>query len=126
MDTHESLGTLINVGVAVGTSQFNRTLVSFYINSECQSDRLLGIQRNGVARAYPVAILNWHEIVNDVIGGEAVVITYCPLCGTGVAFAARINWLDTHFGVSGLLYNSDVLLYDRETKSLWSQILAAR
>jgi len=86
-------------------------------------DRVLGIQRNGVARAYPVAILNWHEIVNDVIGGEAVVITYCPLCGTGVAFAARINWLDTHFGVSGLLYNSDVLLYDRETKSLWSQIL---
>ena len=86
-------------------------------------DRLLGIQRNGVARAYPVAILNWHEIVNDVIGGEAVAITYCPLCGTGIAFAARLNGRDAHFGVSGLLYNSDVLLYDRETESLWSQIL---
>ena len=85
-------------------------------------DRVLGIQRNGVARAYPVAILNWHEIVNDVIGGEAVAITYCPLCGTGVALAARLNGRDAHFGVSGLLYNSDVLLYDRETESLWSQI----
>ena len=86
-------------------------------------DRVLGIQRNGVARAYPVAILNWHEIVNDVIGGEAVAITYCPLCGTGIAFAARLNGRDAHFGVSGLLYNSDVLLYDRETESLWSHIL---
>jgi len=86
-------------------------------------DRVLGIQRNGVARAYPVAILNWHDIVNDVIGGEAVAITYCPLCRTGVALAARLNARDLHFGVSGLLYNSDVLLYDRETESLWSHIL---
>jgi len=85
-------------------------------------DRVLGIQRNGKSRAYPIRILNYHEIVNDHFGTEAVVITYCPLCGTGMAFSATIDGRDRQFGVSGLLYNSDVLLYDRETESLWSQI----
>ncbi|HHH36978.1 MAG TPA: DUF3179 domain-containing protein [Gammaproteobacteria bacterium] len=86
-------------------------------------DRVLGLRRNGVAKAYPVAILNWHEIVNDRLGDEPVVITFCPLCGSGVAFSARALGTVHHFGVSGLLYNSDVLLYDRETGSLWSQLL---
>ncbi|MFQ5487208.1 MAG: DUF3179 domain-containing protein [Gammaproteobacteria bacterium] len=86
-------------------------------------DRVLGISRNGVAKAYPLAILNWHEIVNDRLGKESVVITFCPLCGSGVAFSARVRDKARHFGVSGLLYNSDVLLYDRETESLWSQLL---
>ena len=86
-------------------------------------DRVLGIERNGVARAYPVAILNWHEIVNDIIGGEPITVTYCPLCGTGIAFKSVVSGRKLRFAVSGLLYNSDVLLYDRETKSLWSQIM---
>ncbi|MDP1692478.1 MAG: DUF3179 domain-containing protein [Burkholderiaceae bacterium] len=86
-------------------------------------DRVLGLSRAGVARAYPVRILNWHEVVNDRIGNDSIAITYCPLCGTGVAFSARVNGKDTAFGVSGLLYNSDVLLYDRATESLWSQLL---
>jgi hypothetical protein len=85
-------------------------------------DRVLGLQLNGHARAYPIAILNWHEVVNDVLGGEPVAITYCPLCGTGIAFDARVGGRTLEFGVSGLLYNSDVLLYDRQTESLWSQI----
>lgn len=85
-------------------------------------DRVLGLHLNGTARAYPIAILNWHEIVNDRIGTQAAVISYCPLCGSGMAFAVDGEW--TEFGVSGLLYNSDVLLYDRETESLWSQIMA--
>lgn len=84
-------------------------------------DRVLGLHRNGEARAYPVRILNWHEIVNDTVGGEGVVITYCPLCGTGIGFLAAAGGRRT-FGVSGLLYNSDVLMYDRESESLWSQI----
>ncbi len=84
-------------------------------------DRVLGVHRNGEARAYPVRILNWHEIVNDRIGGEPVVISYCPLCGTGIGFLAEADGRRT-FGVSGLLYNSDVLMYDRESESLWSQI----
>jgi len=85
-------------------------------------DRVLGLVINNEARAYPIAILNWHEIVNDEFAGQSVVISYCPLCGTGMAFEPQMPVKD--FGVSGLLYNSDVLLYDRKTESLWSQILA--
>ena len=88
-----------------------------------ENDRVLGINVNGVARAYPIRILNYHEIVNDIVGGEAIVVTYCPLCGSGMAFNAEISNGSFEFGVSGLLYNSDVLLYDRQTGSLWSQIL---
>ncbi len=91
------------------------------------NDRVLGIVRDGEVRAYPIAILNWHEIVNDVFGRELVMVSFCPLCGTGVAFsidALGQQGKSSAFGVSGLLYNSDVLLYDRETGSLWSQIMA--
>lgn len=86
------------------------------------NDRILGIEINGISKAYPIGILNWHEIVNDSIDNSHFVVTYCPLCGTGVAFDANVNGKPLNFGVSGLLYNSDVLLYDRETESLWSQI----
>lgn len=85
-------------------------------------DRVLGISYNGVARAYPIKILNYHEIVNDVLNGEAVVVTYCPLCGSGMAFESTFDGIRLQFGVSGLLYNSDVLMYDRNSQSLWSQI----
>jgi len=85
-------------------------------------DRILGVSRGGKSKAYPVRILNHHEIVNDWISEQAIVVTYCPLCGSGVAFSAHVGGTDLTFGVSGLLYNSDVLLYDRETGSLWSQI----
>ena len=88
------------------------------------NDRILGIHRNGVTKAYPIAIMNWHEIVNDVVEGEAIAITYCPLCGSGMAFSAQNAEQPLHLGVSGLLYNSDVLLYDRESQSLWSQLLS--
>ena len=87
-------------------------------------DRVLGITHNGESRAYPIRVLNWHEVVNDTVGGEALVITYCPLCGTGMVFNATVEGAALEFGVSGLLYNSDMLLYDRQTESLWSQILA--
>lgn len=87
------------------------------------ADRVVGVTLTGQARAYPIAILNWHEIVNDRIGDQRFAVTYCPLCGTAVAFDATIDGKATDFGVSGLLYNSDVLLYDRDTESLWSQIL---
>ena len=85
-------------------------------------DRVLGLARNGLAKAYPIKILNWHEIVNDTIGSQAVVVTFCPLCGTGMVFDGKINGKNLTFGVSGLLYQSDMLLYDRKTDSLWSQI----
>lgn len=87
-------------------------------------DRVLGITLNGISKAYPIRIMNWHEIVNDRFGDEAIAITYCPLCGSGIAFKADVANKPLKFGVSGLLYNSDVLLYDRQTQSLWSQILS--
>lgn len=85
---------------------------------------VLGMVYQGQAKAYPINILNWHEVVNDRFGDEPVVITFCPLCGSGMAFSARLDGKAHTFGVSGLLYNSDVLLYDRQTQSLWSQLLS--
>jgi len=85
-------------------------------------DRVLGVSHQGVTKAYPVKILNWHEIVNDRFGNHPVTVSYCPLCGSGMAFDARVAGKDRTFGVSGLLYNNDVLLYDRQSETLWSQI----
>ncbi len=85
---------------------------------------VLGISWNGVTKAYPVAIMNYHEIVNDRFGDKPVVVTFCPLCGSGIAYSALVDGREMSFGVSGLLYNSDVLLYDRQTDSLWSQMLS--
>jgi hypothetical protein len=87
-------------------------------------DRVLGVVYNGVAKAYPILILDRHEVVNDHFGDAAVVVTYCPLCFSGMAFTVRFETVDLDFGVSGLLYNSDVLLYDYATGSLWSQLLS--
>lgn len=87
-------------------------------------DRILGVVRNGIAKAYPIRIIERHEVVNDRFGDEAVVVTYCPLCFSGMAFTPKFGDTDLRFGVSGLLYNSDVLLYDYRTGSLWSQLLS--
>lgn len=87
-------------------------------------DRVLGIVVDGAARAYPVRILVWHEVVNDWTGRTRLIMTYCPLCGSGMAFSNGVDGRGQDaFGVSGLLYQSDVLLYDTSTESLWSQIL---
>jgi len=86
-------------------------------------DRILGLNYAGAVKAYPVKILNYHEIVNDTAGTKPVLVSFCPLCGTGMAFSASVAGKTLQFGVSGLLYNSDVLLYDRETESLWSQLM---
>ncbi len=85
------------------------------------SELVIGLVLGSEAKAYPISILNWHEIVNDIIAEKPVLITYCPLCGSGVVFE-RKSQIERLFGVSGLLYNSDVLMYDRETQSLWSQL----
>ena len=86
-------------------------------------DRVMGVNLFGIKKAYPLRILNWHEIVNDRFDKQPVVVSYCPLCGSGLVMSARSGGRDLNFGVSGLLYNSDMLLYDRETESLWSQML---
>ena len=87
-------------------------------------DRVLGVVHNGIAKAYPILILDRHEVVNDHFGDAAVVVTYCPLCFSGMAFTTQLGGINLDFGVSGLLYNSDVLLYDYRTGSLWSQLLS--
>ena len=86
------------------------------------SDLVLSLAVEKETRAYPLRILVWHEIVNDTIGGRPVAVTYCPLCGTAMVFDRRYNGRELTFGVSGLLYQSDVLMYDRQTESLWSQL----
>ena len=85
-------------------------------------DKLLGVSLNGVDKAFPISILNYHELVNDQFNGQAVTVSYCPLCGTGMVFDSRVKGDSLVFGVSGLLYNNDLLMYDRKTQSLWSQI----
>ena len=86
-------------------------------------DRVMGVEYRGAIKAYPLRILNRHEIVNDSYDGHSVIVTFCPLCGSGMVFDGVINNTQMNFGVSGLLHNSDVLLYDRQTESLWSQIM---
>jgi hypothetical protein len=86
-------------------------------------DPIIGVARNGEARAYPLKILNWHEVVNDEFGGP-LLVTYCPLCGSGVTAERRVTGEVTEFGVSGYLFQSDLVMYDDLTGSLWSQIMA--
>lgn len=78
---------------------------------------VIGVVINGEAKAYPLGIMNWHEIVNDTVGGENVTITYCPLCDTVVAFERE----NTTFGVSGKLYQSCLVMFDRADDSLYAQ-----
>jgi hypothetical protein len=90
------------------------------------SELVLGLNINGDIRAYPLQILVWHEIVNDEVGGVPVAVTYCPLCFTNQVFNRTIDGKQevVEFGTSGKLYNSNLVMYDRTSKSLWSQALA--
>lgn len=86
-------------------------------------DTVIGVARNDEARAYPLRILNWHEVVNDTFG-EPLLVTYCPLCRSAIVAERRVQGEETIFGVSGLLFKNDLVMYDTATDSLWSQILA--
>ncbi len=87
------------------------------------SARVLGIEINGEARAYPLFILWRHEIVNDVVGGQSVLVSYCPLTGSGLAFDPIVGNQARLFGVSGLLFENNLIMFDRESESLWNQLL---
>ena len=86
------------------------------------NELVLGIIYKNVTRVYPLQILVWHEIVNDVIADDPILITYCPLCGSGIAYERRIDGEEVEFGTSGKLYNSNLVMYDRKTNSYWTQI----
>lgn len=91
---------------------------------EFQPDGLgLAVSLNGEDRFYPYQILVWHELVNDKIGETPILVSFCPLCGSGLVFERKINGEEVEFGVSGKLHNSDLLMYDRKTDTLWAQIL---
>ncbi len=84
---------------------------------------VFGLAVNGDARAYPLRILDWHEMVNDRVGGVPIALAYCTLCGAGIAYDARTREGATYtFGSSGLLYRSNKLMFDRETRTLWNQL----
>jgi hypothetical protein len=82
------------------------------------------VELSGEARAYPLQILTWHEIVNDEIAGEPIAVTYCPLCNSTVAFRRKVEGKPVEFGTTGMLRNSDLVMYDRETESWWQQLTA--
>lgn len=86
-------------------------------------DLVFGVEINGDVRAYPLRILNWHEMFNDVIGGVPVSLAYCTLCGAGILFDTTVEGYDEPFvfGSSGFLYRSNKLMYDTATRSLWNQ-----
>jgi len=85
-------------------------------------DLILGYKNGEQVIAYPHPILDWHEIINDKINGHAFAVTYCPLTGTGIGWERVIDGQETTFGVSGLLFNSNLIPYDRNTDSNWSQM----
>ena len=86
-----------------------------------ERDPVVSLELLGEARAYPLRILVWHEIVNDRIAGRPVAVTYCPLCNAAVAFERVLDGRELHFGVSGKLHHSDMIMYDHETESWWQQ-----
>lgn len=91
-----------------------------YLNPD---DLVFGVEIDGDDRAYPLRVMNWHEMANDVVGGVPVSLAYCTLCGAGILFDGRVDGRPAAFtfGSSGLLYRSNKLMYDRQTDSLWDQ-----
>ncbi len=87
------------------------------------NEPVIGLEINGDARAYPLRVLTWHEIVNDTIGGVPVAVTYCPLCNAAIVFDRRVEGKATEFGTTGKLRNSDLIMYDRDSESWWQQFL---
>jgi hypothetical protein len=85
------------------------------------SDPVLVVEHGGEVKAYPLAILIWHEIVNDNVGGQPVAVTFCPLCNTALVFDRNVAGRLLDFGTTGRLRHSDLLMYDRQTESWWQQ-----
>jgi hypothetical protein len=88
------------------------------------SEPVASVELGGRARAYPLQVLVWHEIVNDELGGEPLAVTYCPLCNSTVAFSREVDGRTLEFGTTGMLRNSDLVMYDRQTETWWQQLTA--
>ncbi len=105
---------------ALTNPEFTTISGAGYLNDD---DLIIGIKVRNDIRGYPHPILDWHEIINDDLGEKSFAITYCPLTGSGIAWDRNLNGRNTTFGVSGLLYNTNLIPYDRLTNSNWSQML---
>ena len=99
-------------------------LAADYVDFLEDEEPVLAIEIGDDARAYPLQVMTWHEIVNDTVDGVPVAVTYCPLCNTAVAYDRRLGDRVLDFGTSGMLYNSALVMYDRQTESLWSHFTA--
>ncbi len=104
---------------ALESPQLIPAISATYLNDD---ELVIGYKSGSDVRAYPHQILDWHEIVNDEVNTDKIAITYCPLTGTGIGWNRVINNVTTTFGVSGLLYNTNLIPYDRFTDSNWSQM----
>ena len=104
---------------AIDAPRFQRADHVSWLNDR---EPVLSLELKGETRAYPVQILLWHEIVNDTVAGIPVAVSYCPLCNSALAFDRRLGERVLDFGVSGLLDNSNLVMFDRQTRSLWPQL----
>jgi Protein of unknown function (DUF3179) len=102
---------------AIDDPKFVRASTASFLEDD---EPVLAIEVDGEARAYPVQIMTWHEIVNDTIAGRPVTVSYCPLCNSAVAYQRQLGERVLDFGTSGKLYQSALVMYDRQTESLWS------
>ncbi|MFQ5606837.1 MAG: DUF3179 domain-containing protein [Candidatus Zixiibacteriota bacterium] len=92
------------------------------VNFMLPGDLVVGIKAGSEVRGYPHPILDWHELVNDKIANDAFTLTYCPLTGTAIGWSRVVDGKETTYGVSGFLYNTNLMPYDRSTSSIWSQM----
>lgn len=102
---------------AIDTPRFQTTAAVDWLRPE---EAVLAFELDGEARAYPIQILMWHELVNDTVAGIPVTISYCPLCNSALAYDRRLGDRILDFGTSGRLYNSSMVMYDRQTETLWT------
>jgi len=91
------------------------------VESLQDQEAVIGVVINGEAKAYPLQVLMWHEIVNDTLGGKPITVTYCPLCNSSIVFDRNLDGRLLDFGTTGKLRNSDLVMYDRQTQSWFQQ-----
>jgi hypothetical protein len=113
-------GVRVDAIPALDNPQMISAVDAEYLNPD---DLVFGVEIAGDARAYPLRIVSWHEMVNDVVGATPVSLAYCTLCNAGILYETQVAKRDRPltFGTSGLLYRSNKLMYDRDTDSLWNQ-----
>jgi len=91
------------------------------VDDLADTEPVIGLTVAGESRAYPLRILTWHEIANDVVAGVPVAVTYCPLCNAAIVFERRLDGTVLDFGTTGKLRRSDLVMYDRQSESWWQQ-----